>query len=77
MPLAGYGGFPPFAVECYVFFASVSLLRGGRGWEAEDHARAPLPRPPAWAVWALIALAVAFDLWMLAMIDRHLVTGWL
>jgi hypothetical protein len=77
MPLAGYGGFPPFAVECYVFFASVSLLRGGRGWEADDHARATLARPPAWVVWTLAALAVALDLWMLAMIDRHLVTGWL
>jgi hypothetical protein len=76
MPLAGYLGFPPFAVECYVFFAAVSLLRGGRGWEADDHQR-PVSAPlPAWLGWALLLAALAFDLWMLVLIDRHLVKGW-
>ena len=76
MPLAGYGGFPPFAVECWVFMATVSLLRGGRGWEAHDHerlTRRPLPR---WLAWGILAGALVFDLWMLSMIDRYLVRGW-
>ncbi len=77
MPLAGFGGFPPFAVECYVFMASLSLLRGGRGWEADDYQRA-LRRPvPWWLGWALGLAALGFDLWMLAQIDRHLVKSWL
>ncbi len=34
MPVAGYLGFPPFAVECYVMYNFVSLLRENKGWEA-------------------------------------------
>jgi len=76
MPLAGYLGFPPFAVECYVFFAAVSILRGGRGWEADDHGRA-ISRPlPVWLGWALLGAALIFDLGALWLIDRHLVKGW-
>jgi hypothetical protein len=76
MPLAGYGGFPPFAVECWVFMATVSLLRGGRGWEAHDHDRLTRRPLPHWMAWGLLAGALAFDLWMLSMIDRYLVRGW-
>ncbi|MEW5723577.1 MAG: hypothetical protein AB1896_10760 [Thermodesulfobacteriota bacterium] len=39
MPLLGFGGFPPFAVECYVMAAALSLPRGGRGWRQEDAVR--------------------------------------
>ncbi|MCF8034187.1 MAG: hypothetical protein K9K66_15945 [Desulfarculaceae bacterium] len=76
MPLAGYLGFPPFAVECYVFFASLGILRGGRGWEAHDYARRLFKPAPAWLGWLLALGAVAFGLWMCAMIDAHLVKGW-
>ena len=76
MPLAGFLGFPPFAVECYVFFAAVSLLRGGRGWEADDHDRVTSrPLPPALA-WGLLIFCLAFDFWMLIMIDQYSVKGW-
>jgi hypothetical protein len=33
MPPAGFLGFPPFAVECYVLVACINLFRRGRGWE--------------------------------------------
>lgn len=33
MPVAGFLGFPPFAVECYVAMRFVGLWRGGRTWE--------------------------------------------
>lgn len=76
MPLAGYGGFPPFAVECFVFMSFISLLRGGAGWRAHDHLLAlhkPLRPGPYW----LITLAAAgFNFFMLEMIDRYLVLGW-
>lgn len=76
MPLAGYLGFAPFALECYVFFAAVSLLRGGRGWQADD--QQPAFRPaPAWLRAGLGLATVAYGLWMCRQIDLHLVKGWL
>lgn len=33
MPLAGFLGFPPFAIEVYVMVNFLSLFRYGRGWE--------------------------------------------
>ncbi len=77
MPIAGYGGFAPFAVECFVFMSSLGLLRGGRGWQAADHDQPTMPTPPAWMRWAVIAAAIAFDAFMLTMIDRYLVRGWI
>lgn len=76
MPLAGYAGFAPFAVECYVFFASVSLLRGGKGWEAHDYLRASRPPLAPWLAWSLILAVGLFDLLMLWLIDLYLVKGW-
>lgn len=35
MPLLGFLGFPPFAVECYVIYNFISLFRFGRGWEQD------------------------------------------
>ena len=34
MPLLGFLGFPPFAVECYVMYNTLSAFRAGRTWEA-------------------------------------------
>lgn len=76
MPLAGFGGFPPFAVECFVFMSALGILRAGRGWQANDHARATLPALPAWALWAIALAAIAFDIIALLLIDAHLVKGW-
>ncbi len=33
MPLLGFLGFPPFALECYVMVNFLSLFRDGRNWE--------------------------------------------
>jgi hypothetical protein len=37
MPLLGFLGFPPFAVECYVIYSFLSLFRYGRGWEQDSY----------------------------------------
>ena len=37
MPLAGFLGFPPFAVECYVMYNFISLSRYHRGWEEDNY----------------------------------------
>jgi hypothetical protein len=77
MPLAGFGGFPPFAVECYVFMAAVSILRGGKGWEMDDYAVATRKPIPVWLAWSLASAALAFDLWVMTLIDAYLVRGWI
>jgi hypothetical protein len=50
MPVLGFFGFPPFALECYALVNFLSLLRGGRNWELtapENRGRSGLP---VWAV---------------------------
>jgi hypothetical protein len=37
MPLAGFLGFPPFAVECYVVYNFISIFRHQRGWEEDNY----------------------------------------
>ncbi|MBW2057654.1 MAG: DUF4332 domain-containing protein [Deltaproteobacteria bacterium] len=37
MPLLGFLGFPPFAVECYVIYNFISLFRHKRGWEQDSY----------------------------------------
>ncbi|MBI5522891.1 MAG: hypothetical protein HY910_09695 [Desulfarculus sp.] len=73
MPLAGYLGFPAFAVECYVAMSSLSLLRGGRGWRADDHRRATRPGWPAWSLALLAGAALAFNLAVLYLMDQRVV----
>jgi hypothetical protein len=56
MPVLGFFGFPPFALECYAFVNFLGLLRGGRHWELtapENRERRGLP---AWAVGAIAML---------------------
>jgi len=56
MPVLGFLGFPPFALECYALVNFLSLLRGGRHWElaaSENRARHGLP---AWGVTAIAVL---------------------
>jgi len=50
MPVLGFGGFPPFALECYALVNFLSLFRDGRNWElsaSENRARRGMP---AWGV---------------------------
>jgi hypothetical protein len=56
MPVLGFLGFPPFALECYALINFLALLRGGRHWElppSENRVRCGLP---AWGVAASIVL---------------------
>ncbi|MBA2848085.1 hypothetical protein G4V39_05370 [Thermosulfuriphilus ammonigenes] len=75
MPLPGFLGFPPFAVECFVMYNFVCLLRGGRCWQAERASLSGGARP------VLVILAVAVHLlfvpYMFLQIDRHTVISFL
>ncbi len=61
MPLAGFFGFPPFAVECYAIVQFVGILRS-------------ISLPGA-ARWALLVLVAAGSLWMFHLIDRYTVNS--
>ncbi len=37
MPLLGFLGFPPFAVQAYAMYNFISLFRSGRGWEESSY----------------------------------------
>ena len=73
MPILGFFGFPPFAVQCYVMMSTVSLLRQGRGWQDPDK---PIshPRP---TLYILVGSAlVVFCLFAFHQIDLHTVVSW-
>ena len=56
MPVLGFLGFPPFALECYALVNFLGLLRAGRHWELtmpENRERHGLP---AWGVTASAVL---------------------
>ncbi len=74
MPVLGFLGFPPFAVECYVMMNFINLFRGGRSWERG----APRPRVSfhvPW--WAFLVLHLAFDAYVFRQIDLHTVVSYL
>jgi hypothetical protein len=55
MPLLGFMGFPPFALECYVMVNFLSLFRDGRNWELSKQENRERHGMPAWGV-ALVAV---------------------
>ncbi len=73
MPILGFFGFPPFAVECYVMISTVSLLRQGRGWRNPAQ---PTSRPrPVLSILVGSALVI-FCLFAFHQIDVHTVVSW-
>jgi hypothetical protein len=48
MPLLGFLGFPPFALECYTIVNFLSLLRGGRNWELSGQENSSRRGMPGW-----------------------------
>jgi hypothetical protein len=50
MPVLGFAGFPPFALECYAMVNALSLLRRGRNWELSARENRQRPGMPHWGV---------------------------
>jgi hypothetical protein len=75
MPVAGFLGFPFFAVECYVMYRFVSLFRFGRGWEMESSAAPAGTRVAGKTVVITAALMVLFYVLAFHAIDRHTVVS--
>jgi hypothetical protein len=75
MPLPGFLGFPPFAVECFVMIQFLGVLLGRPLWGDEElppDARNPLP---AVIGRSSMAAAVAFSLILFVLLDRHTVNS--
>jgi hypothetical protein len=68
MPVLGFLGFPPFAVECYAMMNTVSLFRGKASWEAPQPGK-PRSRPAGTALAAILLLAYCF--FVFRQIDLH------
>jgi hypothetical protein len=63
MPVLGFFGFPPFALNCYTIVNFLSLFRDGRNWEftrSENRARAGMP------AWGVATCAVLLPIGVLA-----------
>jgi hypothetical protein len=73
MPLLGFLGFPPFAVECYVMINTASILRQGRGWQTPAQPTAQPKLFPALLLGVALAL---FCLFVFRQIDVHTVVSW-
>lgn len=74
MPVLGFLGFPPFAVECYVMMNFINLFRGGKTWEKdaprpEVSFRVPTP--------LFVVLHLAFYAFVFHQIDLHTVKSFL
>ncbi len=72
MPVLGFLGFPPFAVECYVMMNFINIFRGGKSWEKEGvyPVRFKLP------FLLILLLHVSFYIFMFHQIDLHTVLSY-
>jgi hypothetical protein len=76
MPLLGYIGFPPFAVECYVMYNFISLFRDNRSWEKDNISRSPEKRVN-WLVRLITVIGlIIFYILMFNLIDKNSVLSY-
>jgi hypothetical protein len=73
MPILGFLGFPPFAVQCYVIMNTVSILRQGRGWQDPSM---PITRSRPGLNILVVFILVIFCLFVFRQIDIHTVATW-
>jgi hypothetical protein len=59
MPVLGFMGFPPFALECYAMVNLLSFFRGGRNWELSASENRERRGMTAWGVAACALLMPA------------------
>ncbi len=68
MPVLGFLGFPPFALECYVMYAFVASMGLGRQWDPE------VPEGKTHLPWAVVTgLQVVFWIVCFRLIDTYTV----
>jgi len=60
MPLAGFLGFPPFAVEAFVFYNFISLFRFKRNWDKDRYLIAHDKKLSTKALFGVVIIFLAF-----------------
>ncbi|MCX8118604.1 MAG: DUF4332 domain-containing protein [Desulfobacterota bacterium] len=73
MPLLGFLGFPPFAVQVYGMYNTISLFRFGRGWEEATYCLNPERKTRPLTVALASLLIASFSLLIFDAIDRKTV----
>lgn len=73
MPVMGYLGFPPFAVECYIIYNFISLFRHGRGWEMDNYRANQTKKAGRLTALIVSAVILVFSFLMFQGLDRHTV----
>lgn len=73
MPLLGFLGFPPFAVQVYVMYHTISLFRFGRGWEESTYRLRPEMKTRPLTVVLTAILIASFSSLVFEAIDQKTV----
>lgn len=73
MPFLGFLGFPPFAVQVYVMYNLISLLRFGRGWEESTYRLNPEKKTRRLTTALTSLLVISFMFLIFNAIDRKTV----
>lgn len=76
MPLLGFWGFPPFAVECYVIYNFISLFRYHRGWEEDNYRVNPDKKTSVSLVTLLAIILLVFFATVFYSIDSNTVNSY-
>ncbi len=76
MPVPGFLGFPPFAVQVYVMYNFLSLFRSGRGWEASTSQNATETKIGRVTVLLIVASIAVFSLLLFREIDLYTVDSY-
>ncbi|MGQ9645582.1 MAG: DUF4332 domain-containing protein [Thermodesulfobacteriota bacterium] len=76
MPFLGFLGFPPFAVQVYVIYNTLSLLRHKRGWEETTYQLNPEKRSSRLTVILAAILIFSFSVLVFRAIDSKTVDSY-
>ena len=60
MPLAGFIGFPPFAIEAFAFYNFISLFRSKRNWDKDGYLMSPDKKLTKKATFAVAIILLVF-----------------
>lgn len=75
MPMAGFLGFPPFAIDCYVMYNFVSFFRKDPSWEKTiSPSGYPLPRPIR--IIFVPAIMVIFSFTIINLMEKYTVDSY-
>ncbi len=72
MPILGFLGFPPFAIECYAVYSFISYLRRGKNHELDSFANLKIPPRPILNIFAYVILIAVCAL-AIFLIDKYTV----